>query len=427
MQQGIYDFIESGTYLFGKEVNSRRALPLVNDGLKTVYRRIIYSSLDYSKMTKTATVAGQVVGNLHPHGLDSVEKAVNNLVRLGVFDGQGQFGCKMIDGDNIEAAASRYTECKLSDKYRKLIEPLMPYVNKVEGELDGIYEPEYLPLPLPMAFMMGGIGLGVGCNCRIPFLDTQSLIEAFKSNDPSKLKAPYGMILNYSNSELRSLWETGLGAIEYQYNVGVEWIDGNELIVISADSAEVFKPNMSVFDKYINSGKMYTIDLTDGNRVAVGIGRNARVDRHNFDECLELAKQISVNRKTYRLTVADLDGTSYIIPLKFWLKECYDNYIQLVDKMKADKLAKAQFNKSVFTFLPQVGKLITTNPDITDDEILKSIEGLTEPVLKVILTKSISQLRKKDTTKEVAKYDEEIKKWTELDSKKYTEEVMSKL
>jgi len=424
----ILDFVKSGTIMLGREVNSNRALPLVNDGLRTVYRRAIYTALGYNHDVKTATISGKIIGELHPHGLDSVDKALNNLARLGIFNGDANFGQKGIETD-IDAASTRYTETGISKKYRDLIEPLMSYVPFIDGELDGFREPQYLPTPIPLAFQFPIIGLGVGVNCRIPAFEMSSLVDAMVSDDPMKLKAPYGLEIDYDNSELWSLWNTGLGKVTYKYHVDIENHSGDNLIVIHAGfgAPEVFKPNVSVFQKYIDSGKMFSIDLTDGSRAAYGLGKNTRVAVENFDQCLELAKQISTNSKTYRLTVSDSEGHSYCIPMKEWLKECYTNYISLVNKMRDDKLAKAQFNKQVFEMLPQVGKLIVNNPDITDNEILKQVKGLTEQVLKVILSKSISQLRKGDTSKEVAKYDEEIKKWTNFDAVKYTEDVMHKL
>lgn len=147
----------------------------------------------------------------------------------------------------------------------------------------------------------------------------------------------------------------------------------------------------------------------------------------NFSECYELAKQVAVNKKSYRLTIAGLDGTSYIIPLKNWLDECYNNYISLISRMKSDKIAKATYNKQVYEFLPKVGKLIIDNPDIKDKDILKSISGLTDNILRTILSKPISQLRKSDTSKEIKKYSEEIRKWQSLDEVNYAKDMMSKM
>ena len=64
---------------------------------------------------KCAKIVGEVMGNYHPHGDQSIYDALVRLaqdfaLRYPLVDGQGNFG--NVDGDN--AAAMRYTECKLT-------------------------------------------------------------------------------------------------------------------------------------------------------------------------------------------------------------------------------------------------------------------------------------------------------------------------
>ena len=61
-----------------------RALPLVEDGLKPVHRRVLYSMGENGfrpdrSYVKCARVVGEVMGNYHPHGDSSIYDA---LVRL---------------------------------------------------------------------------------------------------------------------------------------------------------------------------------------------------------------------------------------------------------------------------------------------------------------------------------------------------------
>src|SRR6478752_621508 len=99
---------------------TNRALPDVRDGLKPVHRRLLYAMrilrLDpETAAKKCARVVGDVIGKYHPHGDTAVYEAMVRLAqdfaqRYQLIDGQGNFG--NIDGDN--AAAMRYTECRLS-------------------------------------------------------------------------------------------------------------------------------------------------------------------------------------------------------------------------------------------------------------------------------------------------------------------------
>ena len=91
-----------------------RALPLVEDGLKPVHRRVLYSMGENGfrpdrSYVKCARVVGEVMGNYHPHGDTSIYDALVRLaqpwaLRYPLIDSQGNFGSP----GNDPAAAMRY-------------------------------------------------------------------------------------------------------------------------------------------------------------------------------------------------------------------------------------------------------------------------------------------------------------------------------
>ena len=97
-----------------------RALPRVEDGLKPVQRRVLYSMLEVGVMPdkpyrKSARIVGDCMGKYHPHGDTSIYDTMVRLaqsfnMREVLVDGHGNYGS--IDGDG--AAAMRYTEAKLA-------------------------------------------------------------------------------------------------------------------------------------------------------------------------------------------------------------------------------------------------------------------------------------------------------------------------
>ena len=105
-----------------------RALPDARDGLKPVHRRILHAMrllrLDPGgAYKKCARIVGDVMGKFHPHGDQAIYDALVRLAqdfaqRYPLVDGQGNFG--NIDGDN--AAAMRYTEARLTEVARLLLE-----------------------------------------------------------------------------------------------------------------------------------------------------------------------------------------------------------------------------------------------------------------------------------------------------------------
>src|SRR5919109_372492 len=105
-----------------------RSLPDLRDGLKPVHRRLLWAMRQLrldpnSAYKKSARVVGDVIGKFHPHGDASVYDAMVRLaqdfsLRYPLVEGQGNFG--NIDGDN--AAAYRYTEARLTEVARLLLE-----------------------------------------------------------------------------------------------------------------------------------------------------------------------------------------------------------------------------------------------------------------------------------------------------------------
>ena len=104
-----------------------RALPRVEDGLKPVQRRILYTMNEMGLTPdkphkKCARIVGDCMGKYHPHGDSSVYGAMVNMAQdfnMGkvLIDGHGNFGS--VDGD--PAAAMRYTEARLAPPALELL------------------------------------------------------------------------------------------------------------------------------------------------------------------------------------------------------------------------------------------------------------------------------------------------------------------
>src|ERR687892_2351061 len=104
-----------------------RALPDARDGLKPVHRRLLFAMRQLrldpgAGFKKCARVVGDVIGQYHPHGDQSIYDALVRLAqdfaaRYPLIEGQGNFG--NIDGDN--PAAMRYTEARLTEVAQALL------------------------------------------------------------------------------------------------------------------------------------------------------------------------------------------------------------------------------------------------------------------------------------------------------------------
>ena len=162
-----------------------RALPDVRDGLKPVHRRILYSMHENGhtpdkKYVKCAHVVGDVMGKYHPHGDQSIYDALVRMVqdfsmRLPLIDGQGNFGS--IDGDN--AAAYRYTECRLAKPAMELLRDIDKDTVDFQPNYDeSEHEPLVLPARFPNLLVNGAGGIAVGMATNIPPHNLGEVIDA---------------------------------------------------------------------------------------------------------------------------------------------------------------------------------------------------------------------------------------------------------
>ncbi|WP_145104721.1 DNA topoisomerase IV subunit A [Cereibacter sediminicola] len=161
-----------------------RALPDARDGLKPVHRRILFAMRELrlsptGGFRKSAKIAGDVMGNYHPHGDAAIYDAMARLaqdfnVRYPLVDGQGNFG--NIDGDN--PAASRYTEARLTPIAELLMEGLAENAVDFRPNYDGtLEEPVVMPAAFPHLLANGASGIAVGMATNIPPHNLDELIE----------------------------------------------------------------------------------------------------------------------------------------------------------------------------------------------------------------------------------------------------------
>ena len=105
----LKDLMQENYLEYASYVIKDRAIPSVEDGLKPVQRRILYTlfKLDDGKLHKVANAVGQTMA-LHPHGDAPIGDALINIANKGyLLDRQGNFG-NIFTGDS--AAAARYIE-----------------------------------------------------------------------------------------------------------------------------------------------------------------------------------------------------------------------------------------------------------------------------------------------------------------------------
>ena len=128
--QSIEEVMPNSMLPYAEFVILDRALPRVEDGLKPVQRRILYTMYEMGLTPdkphkKSARIVGDCMGKYHPHGDSSVYDAMVRMaqpfnMRMTLVNGHGNFGS--VDGD--PAAAMRYTEARLEPLAMELLKDL---------------------------------------------------------------------------------------------------------------------------------------------------------------------------------------------------------------------------------------------------------------------------------------------------------------
>jgi topoisomerase-4 subunit A len=216
-----------------------RALPDARDGLKPVHRRLLHAMRQLrlepgGGFKKSARVVGDVIGKFHPHGDQSVYDALVRLAqdfsqRYPLVDGQGNFG--NVDGDN--AAAMRYTEARLTEVARLLLEGIDEDAVDFRPTYDGSEEePVVLPGAFPNLLANGSQGIAVGMATSIPPHNAAELCDAAlhlidkpQAKSRSLLKwvkgpdFPTGGIVVDSHETIAEAYTTGRGS----FRVRAKW------------------------------------------------------------------------------------------------------------------------------------------------------------------------------------------------------------
>lgn len=248
LQKAIHNFMLP----YSEYVILDRALPRVEDGLKPVQRRVLYTMYEMGlkpdgPFKKSARVVGDCLGKYHPHGNDSIYNAMVNMaqdfkMREPLVKGHGNFGS--IDGDR--AAAMRYTEVKMAPLAAELMSDIdkgtVPWTKNFDETLE---EPEILPSRIPNLLINGcPMGIAVGLTTKIPPQNFSEVIDgviAYIDNPCIKLKDMMGYIKGpdfptggyIENKEIEKLYETGEGKmmVAARYDIEFEGKDRQNIVI----------------------------------------------------------------------------------------------------------------------------------------------------------------------------------------------------
>ena len=307
---------------YAEHVIMDRAIPRVEDGMKPVQRRILFTMNELgitpdTPYRKCARIVGDCLGKYHPHGDSSVYDALVRLaqdfsMRGTLVDGHGNFGS--VDGDS--AAAMRYTEARMTPLAMLMLKDIdkdtVPFRLNFD---DTLKEPDMLPASFPNLLVNGAGGIAVGMATNIPPHNLRESINAViaQIDNPDItvdelmqiLPAPDfptgGILLN--TPELRAAYETGRGKLLLRARTHVEdGPAGRKLIVITEIPYQVNKSAM--LEKILR--------LSEEKKAALGCIYDIRdeSDRTGMRAVIELRKDADVDKVlAYLFKYSDMQVT----------------------------------------------------------------------------------------------------------------------
>ena len=230
---GLNERSKNDFLVYANSVIKSRAIPSIEDNLKPIHRRILWSMYENKyyndkPTVKCARVVGNVMGSYHPHGDSSIYEALVRLsqwwkIRYPLVELQGNGGNLLGDG----AAASRYTECRLTKVGMMLLEDIEKNCVDTRPNFDeSTTEPVSLPSKFPYLLCGNNSGIEVGMSSDLVshnFTEVMGAINYYMDHKDCSIadlmqfiKGPDfptgGLITN--GEELLNIYSTGRGSIK---------------------------------------------------------------------------------------------------------------------------------------------------------------------------------------------------------------------
>ncbi|WP_417666950.1 DNA topoisomerase IV subunit A [Roseibium sp.] len=401
-----------------------RALPDVRDGLKPVHRRLLYAmrllKLDPGAgFKKCARVVGDVIGKYHPHGDQAVYDALVRLAqdfaqRYPLIEGQGNFG--NVDGDG--AAAMRYTEARMTDTAKRLLDGLDENAVDFRETYDGEdKEPIVLPAGFPNLLANGSSGIAVGMATSIPphnafelceasqYLiknpncETEDLLQFVKGPD-----FPTGGLLISDPAATREAYITGRGTFRVRSRWEKEELErGQWQLVVTEIPYQVQKSRLiEKIAELLIAKKLPLLDdirdeSTEDVRIVL-VPRSRNVDPAILMESLFKLTDLE-NRFSLNMNVLSKGKVPMVMGLKQVLREWLDHRQEVLVRRSEHRLGQINHRLEVlegyliaYLNLDEVIRIIREEDD-AKAELIRTFE-LTDVQAEAILNMRLRSLRK---------------------------------
>ncbi|PZO72040.1 MAG: DNA topoisomerase IV subunit A, partial [Mesorhizobium amorphae] len=417
-----------------------RAIPDARDGLKPVHRRIINAMRELKlsptgAFRKSAKIAGDVMGNYHPHGDSAIYDAMVRMaqpfsMRYPLVDGQGNFG--NVDGDS--AAASRYTEARMEARTEEMLDGVTENAVDFRPNYDGTRsEPTVLPAAFPNLLVNGASGIAVGMATNVPphnlteTLNAAIAMIADQESDPlSVIRAPdfpTGGVIAESEETIRAVMSSGKGALRLRSAWEVEEDASGRRVVVTEIPYQVRKSALiERLALLIEEKRLPALadvrDESDENVRIVLEPRSRSVDPAEMMEALFSMSDLEV-RFQVNMTALEDGVTPRVCGARRLLEIWIRHRVDVVRRVSENRLAKALTRAAmVDAVLKAIGALdaviaIVRGSDDPETEIM-ALLGITREQAETVLGIRLRSLRKLDERVLLNERDELARRAAEL-------------
>lgn len=452
----VIEEMQSSFLDYAMSVITDRAIPLSEDGLKPVHRRLLWTMYENKNFSnkpyvKCASPVGKLIASYHPHGDSSAYGALVKLsqpwnMRYPLIDFHGANGSR--DGD--EAASMRYTECRLS-KYAELSlrDIKSDTVDFVPNFDDTLKEPVTLTGAFPHLLCNGTIGIAVSVSTSFFPHNLNEVLDAATMllKDPNStiddllevIKGPDfptgGIVIN--KNELKDAYKTGKGRARVRGEYHIETIKGYPSIVFTSIPYKVSKEDLTLeIDKLCEEGKIKDIvKIRDESargevRFVITLSKNA-----NPEEIVRLLFHYSKLETTISYNMVALVNKQ---PVLLNLIDLLNNYLHqqkvvlvrktLFEKSKLEK--KLHILKGIIKALEDIDNVIKVIKNSSDTEDaktnLKVKYLLDDKQAQAIVDMKLGRLAKLEKVSVQKEIDELTKKITEYNDLLNSDELIAK-
>jgi topoisomerase-4 subunit A len=418
----LKQLIDSNFLEYANYVVKDRAIPDIDDGLKPVQRRVLFSMfrMDDGRFNKVANIVGHTM-QFHPHGDASIGDALVGLASKDLFiDTQGNFG-NILTGDR--AAAARYIEARLTPLAKEVLfnKEITVFTDSYDGRNE---EPVSLPAKIPVLLLLGVEGIAVGMATKILPHNFKEVLQAQIDYLEGR---EFTLYPDFIQGGIVDVSEYSDGNGKVRVRAVIEAPTDKKLIIREIPFGTTTETLIASIEKASKSGKIKIASINDYTTAEVEIEINlargylsedAISALYAFSEC---EKSVSVSLLVIK------DKTPVITTVTDVIKETTDNLVsylkaeleiklsQLNEKFLARTLAQIFIEQRIYKKIEELNNYTMILNAVKDSflpyrpELIRDVTYEDVEKLLLLPIKKISRFDLEKNKKELRDIEKEIK------------------